>query len=113
MTEVEAAPEALAQLGQWHGSADGDAELVRVEIRRAARRRIKVRTAVDAIGHPLAVTPTASLGRSRGEGPPSTRRSPEPPTYSGTTRTSGPGGGWPTVRTKPPSAPARGTPARR
>ena len=37
--------QALAERGVWHGSADGDGELVRVEIRRAARKAgIKVRT---------------------------------------------------------------------
>jgi hypothetical protein len=40
--------QALAERGVWHGSDDGDAELVRVEIRRAARKAgIKVRTFVD------------------------------------------------------------------
>jgi hypothetical protein len=50
--------QALAERGVWHGSADGDAELVRVEIRRAARQAgIKVRTMVDGLGRPHACTP--------------------------------------------------------
>src|SRR3954469_1647933 len=49
---------ALAERGVWHGSDDGDAELVRVEIRRAARKAgIKVRTTVDGLGRPHACTP--------------------------------------------------------
>ena len=50
--------QALAERGAWHGSDDGDAELVRVEIRRAARKAgIKVRTVVDRLGRPHACTP--------------------------------------------------------
>jgi hypothetical protein len=58
VTEIEDALQALAERGEWHGPARGDAELVRVEIRRAARKRgIRVRTSTDAIGRPWAVTP--------------------------------------------------------
>jgi hypothetical protein len=40
------------------GRDDGDAELVRVEIRRAARNAgVKVRTVVDGLGRPHARTP--------------------------------------------------------
>src|ERR1700709_275399 len=50
--------QALAERGAWHGSDDGDAEPVRVAIRRAARKAgIKVRTAVDGLGRPHAATP--------------------------------------------------------
>jgi hypothetical protein len=50
--------QALAERGVWHGGDDGDAELVRVEIRRAARKAgIKVRTIVDRRGRPHAFTP--------------------------------------------------------
>jgi hypothetical protein len=57
-SEIDVALQALAERGEWHGRAEGYAELVRVEIRRAARRRgIRVRTGVDAIGRPWAVTP--------------------------------------------------------
>ena len=50
--------QALAERGVWHGSDDGDAELVRVEIRRAARKAgIRVRTFVDGLGRPHACTP--------------------------------------------------------
>ncbi|MGY1667578.1 hypothetical protein [Geodermatophilus sp. SYSU D00696] len=58
MDDVEAALQALGQLGRWIGRADADAEMVRVEIRRAARQRgIRVRTFIDAIGRPHATTP--------------------------------------------------------
>ena len=50
--------QALAERGAWHGSDDGDAELVRVEIRHAARKAgLKVRTVVDGLGRPHAYTP--------------------------------------------------------
>src|SRR3954453_2419844 len=50
--------QALAERGVWHGSDDGEAELVRVEIRRAARKAgIKVCTIVDGLGRPRACTP--------------------------------------------------------
>jgi len=50
--------QALAERGAWHGRDDSDGELVRVEIRRAARKAgIKVRTFVDGRGRPHACTP--------------------------------------------------------
>jgi hypothetical protein len=55
---VQALAERGIERGIWPGSADGDAELVRVEIRRAARKAgIKVRTMVDGRGRPHAFTP--------------------------------------------------------
>ena len=56
--EIESTLQALAEWGEWHGRPSDDAELVRVEIRRAARKaRIKVRTSVDSLGRPHAYTP--------------------------------------------------------
>ena len=50
--------QALAERGARHGSTDGDAELIRVEIRRAAREAgIKVRTIVDRLGRLHVFTP--------------------------------------------------------
>ncbi|MFL6097266.1 MAG: hypothetical protein ACJ71Y_17580 [Blastococcus sp.] len=58
MTDMDLVLQALAERGAWHGSDDGDAGLVRVEIRRAARNAgIKVRTIVDGQGRPHACTP--------------------------------------------------------
>ena len=75
--------QALAEHGAWHGSDDGDAELVRVEIRRAARKAgIKVRTIVDGLGRPHACTPDGWPAQSRGEEPRSTPTSQGPWTPS-------------------------------
>jgi hypothetical protein len=50
--------QALAERGVWHGSNEGDAELVGIEIRREARKAgINVRTIVDGLGRPHAYTP--------------------------------------------------------
>jgi hypothetical protein len=58
VTDIDLVLQALAERGVWHGSDDGDAELVRAEIRRAARKAgIKVRTIVDELGRPHAGTP--------------------------------------------------------
>lgn len=63
MTEIDHALQVLAERGEWHGTARGNAELVRVGIRRGARRRgIRVRTFTDAIGRPWAVTPDGLPG---------------------------------------------------
>jgi hypothetical protein len=54
---MDLALHALAEGGVRHGSDDGDPELVRVRIRRAARRAgIKVRTTVDGLRRPHACT---------------------------------------------------------
>jgi hypothetical protein len=56
--EIEAAILALAEQGHWIGHESPDAELIRVEVRRAARKaKINVRTVVDARGRPHAFTP--------------------------------------------------------
>jgi hypothetical protein len=58
VTDRELVLKALAERGFWHGRNDGDAEPVRIEIRRAARKAgIKVRTIVDRLGRPHAFTP--------------------------------------------------------
>jgi hypothetical protein len=55
--EIETALQALAERGEWHGRPGDDAELIRVEIRRAARKaKINVRTSVDSLGRPHAYT---------------------------------------------------------
>lgn len=55
---IEAALRALAELGHWVGSADGAPELLRIELRRAARQAdIRLRTGVDARGRVWAITP--------------------------------------------------------
>lgn len=58
MSEIEAALQALAERGHWIGCKGGDAEMVRVEVRRAARKvKINVRTLVDRRGRPHAFMP--------------------------------------------------------
>ena len=58
MSEIEVALQALAERGRWIGRECDDAEMVRVEVRRAARKaKINVRTLVDRRGRPHAFTP--------------------------------------------------------
>ena len=58
MSEIEVALQALAERGHWIGRECDDAEMVRVEVRRAARKaKINVRTLVDRRGRPHAFTP--------------------------------------------------------
>lgn len=56
--DVDTALRVLAERGHWVGHETPDAEIVRVEIRRAARKaKINVRTSVDRRGRPHAMTP--------------------------------------------------------
>jgi hypothetical protein len=58
VTDIDVVLQALAERGTWHGGEEGDAELLRIEVRRAARRaKIKVRTLVDSRGRLHAYTP--------------------------------------------------------
>lgn len=63
MTYTDDALDALAQIGHWVGPATPEAEVIRVEIRRAARRRgIKVRTGIGSAGLVYALTPDGFPG---------------------------------------------------
>src|SRR3954453_14268363 len=78
VTDMDLVLQALAERGLWRGSNDGDAELVPIEIRRAARKAgIRVRTIVDGRGRPRPAPPTAGRRTSRGEELQSTPTSPE------------------------------------
>lgn len=58
MTMIDSALQALGERGQWVGPSGPDAELTRVELRRAARRAgIRLRTLIDRRGRLHAITP--------------------------------------------------------
>ena len=58
MVDAATVLQALAERGTWVHSPVADAELLRVEIRRAARRRgIRVRTGITPAGYLWATTP--------------------------------------------------------
>ncbi len=58
VSEIEAALEALAERGWWVRDAGADGDLLRVELRRAARRRgIRLRTGISDAGVLWAATP--------------------------------------------------------
>jgi hypothetical protein len=60
MSDVDMALQALAELGWWVRDAGADGELVRIELRRAARRRgIRLRTGISDAGVLWAATPDA------------------------------------------------------
>lgn len=55
---IDAALQALAERGEWHGPGGPDVELNRIELRRAARKAgVCLRTFVDRQGRLHAITP--------------------------------------------------------
>lgn len=58
MSEIDDAMGALAERGLWVSKPRPDADMVRVELRRSARKRgIRIRTGINVAGYLFAVTP--------------------------------------------------------